>query len=131
MSREVRRWLFPVALVPAVPQVESWAETFVTGLPLSLGACFPVAVALFVYAPLVAALPHDGRRFDEVNWGGLLFASRGVVYDETGEIAKLCGTQSKEWLERMHDTDVPRGNSSFDGGVSELGGRDYFTVFGC
>jgi hypothetical protein len=46
------------------------------------------------YDSQVANLPDNGLRYEEFNWGGMLFASSGVVYDESDEIALPDGRRS-------------------------------------
>jgi hypothetical protein len=65
------------------------------------------------YDAEVSQLPRDGRRYAEFNWGGLTFASRGVVYDETDEVALPYGHQSSDWKKRMRSTDLTCGRWSW------------------
>jgi hypothetical protein len=83
------------------------------------------------YDAEVARLPKDGQRFAEFNWGGMLFASRGVVYDETDEVALPYGHQSAAWKSRMKHTDVTCGGDGPVGNAMPLGGHYYVTAFGC
>ncbi len=51
------------------------------------------------YDRQIAALPADQRPGLAVfDWGGMSFASHGLVYDETDQIALPKGSQSAEWL---------------------------------
>jgi hypothetical protein len=83
------------------------------------------------YDAKVAHLPNNGERFAEFNWGGLAYASRGVVYDETDEIARPQGRQSRRWIGRMKNTDLLCGESEFTAPVEPLGDHYYATSFGC
>lgn len=79
----------------------------------------------------VTHLPKNGARFEEFSWGGLLFVSRGVVYDETDQMGLPAGHQSRAWIARMKDTDLMCGENVFRAPVSSLGGHYYLTGFGC
>lgn len=83
------------------------------------------------YDAQVAQLPNDGERYAEFNWGGMTFASRGVVYDETDEVALPFGRQSTAWKNRMRGTDLTCGGEGPVGTVMPLGGHYYVTAFGC
>jgi hypothetical protein len=83
------------------------------------------------YDGQIAELPKDGKRYAEFNWGGMLFASRGVVYDETDEIALPSGHQSAAWKSRMKETDLTCGGDGPIGPVEPVGDHYYVTTFGC
>ncbi len=83
------------------------------------------------YSQHVESLPHNGRRFAEFNWGGMLFASTGITYDETDEIAFPFGRQSAQWRARMKSTDLTCGGDGPVGMVESMGGHYYLTTFGC
>jgi hypothetical protein len=83
------------------------------------------------YDARVALLYRDGHRFDEFNWGGMLFASKGVVYDESDEVALPYGHQSTDWKKRMKSTDLTCGGDGPVGEVIPLGNHYYIATFGC
>ena len=83
------------------------------------------------YDATVARLPQNGRRFAEFNWGGMLFASTGVVYDETDEVGLPFGQQSAQWKERMRNTDLTCGGEGPIGKVMPMGDHYYVVSFGC
>ncbi len=83
------------------------------------------------YSQYVAGLPKNGKRFAEFNWGGMLFASDGITYDETDEVALPAGQQSADWKRRMKNTDLTCGGDVPIGVVEPMGGHYYFTSFGC
>jgi ABC-type transport system involved in multi-copper enzyme maturation permease subunit len=83
------------------------------------------------YDSQIAELPNDGLRFEEFNWGGMSFASDGVVYDETDEIGRASGHQSAAWVARMRNTDLMCGERTFSSPVRPLGNHYYWTTFGC
>lgn len=83
------------------------------------------------YDAAIATLPKDGHRYDEFNWGGMLFASKGVVYDETDEVGLPFGRQSARWKKRMRPTDLTCGGEGPIGEVMPLGGHYYVVSFGC
>jgi hypothetical protein len=61
----------------------------------------------------------------------MMFASKGVVYDETDEIALPPGHQSAAWKSRMRKTDLTCGGDGPIGRVEPVGGHHYVTSFGC
>ncbi|MGP6157323.1 MAG: hypothetical protein ACLPYS_07420, partial [Vulcanimicrobiaceae bacterium] len=83
------------------------------------------------YDSQVAELPRNGHRFAEFNWGGMSFASDGVVYDETDEVGLPSGRQSAAWFDRMKNTDLTCGENARLGPVHALGGHYYLASFGC
>ena len=59
------------------------------------------------YDRTIAALPADQRpRLAVFDWGGMSFASRGLVYDETDEVALPRGRQSHGWLAKASHTEL-------------------------
>ena len=83
------------------------------------------------YDRTVAALPRDGKRFAEFNFGGMLFASSGVVYDETDQIALPRDRQSPAWLARVSNTDLMCGGTTLVAPVHALWDHYYLAGFGC
>lgn len=112
----------------ALPLAVAWA-TFVAG-PMA-GDVIHFAVMRPYYDREVLRLPKNGARYEEFNWGGMLFASRGVVYDETDQIGLPRGQQSREWIARLKNTDLLCGNIEYLPDVRSLGGHYYLTGFGC
>lgn len=56
------------------------------------------AITRAYYSRQIAILPNSEKpRFAIFNWGGMLWSSRGVVYDESDEIALPIGQQSATW----------------------------------
>jgi hypothetical protein len=63
-----------------------------------LGGALRFSVTRSYYDRQVALLPADDKpRLAVFNWGGMIWASRGVVYDESDEIAMPPGLQSARW----------------------------------
>jgi hypothetical protein len=59
------------------------------------------------YDRTIAALPADQRpRLVVFDWGGMSFASRGLVYDETDQVALPRGRQSHDWLAKASHTEL-------------------------
>jgi hypothetical protein len=83
------------------------------------------------YDAQIRRLRNDGHRFAEFNWGGMLFASRGVTYDETGQLALPPNRQSPAFKARMKNTDLYCGGDAPIGAVRPLGDHYYLTLFGC
>jgi hypothetical protein len=80
------------------------------------------------YDRRIAALPADQRPplfvFD---WGGMSFASRGLVYDESDQIALPRGRQSPDWQAQASHTEL-----SCEGyGVHALWDHYYLADFPC
>lgn len=82
------------------------------------------------YDRQVAALARNGSRFGEFNWGGMLFGSSGVVFDETDEMSLPKARRSAAWQARMKDTDLMCGGTDV-GGISPLWAHYYLAGFGC
>jgi hypothetical protein len=60
-----------------------------------LGGALRFSMTRSYYDRQVALLPTDDNpRLAVFNWGGMIWASRGVVYDESDEIAMPPGQQS-------------------------------------
>lgn len=80
------------------------------------------------YDRSVAALPADQRPHVAVfDWGGMSFASRGVVYDESDEVALPAGRRSAEWLAQASHSEL-----SCEGfGVQPLWDHYYLASFPC
>ena len=63
------------------------------------------------YDHQVALLPIDGKpRLAVFNWGGMIWWSRGVVYDESDEIALPPGHQSAAWKANPNLAELSCGN---------------------
>ena len=80
------------------------------------------------YDRTIAALPADQRlRLVVFDWGGMSFASRGLVYDETDQVALPRGRQSPDWLAKASHTEL-----SCEGyGVQALWDHYYLADFPC
>jgi hypothetical protein len=75
------------------------------------------------YDAQIARLPKNRECYAEFNWGGMLYASRGVVYDQTGEAGLPYGRQSAAWKSRMKNTDLICGGDGPVGEVTPLSGQ--------
>lgn len=59
------------------------------------------------YNGAIAALPTNQRpRVIVFNWGGMVWASRGLVYDETDQVSLPPGHQSAEWLAQTSNSEL-------------------------
>lgn len=59
------------------------------------------------YDRQIAALPTaQGPRLAVFDWGGMVSASFGVVYDEADEVSLPPGRQSADWLTRASQTEL-------------------------
>jgi hypothetical protein len=80
------------------------------------------------YDRQIAALPADQRpRLVVFDWGGMSFASQGLVYDEADQVALPKGNQSADWLAQAARTEL-----SCEGyGVRALWDHYYLADFPC
>jgi hypothetical protein len=78
------------------------------------------------YDRTIAALPAD-QRLVVFDWGGMSFASHGLVYDETNQVSSPKGSQSADWLAQASHTEL-----SCEGyGVRALWDHYYLADFPC
>ncbi len=80
------------------------------------------------YDRTIAALPADRRpRLVVFDWGGMSFASHGLVYDETDQVSLPKGRQSADWLAQASRTEL-----SCEGyGIQALWDHYYLADFPC
>src|ERR1700729_3332459 len=72
-----------------------------------LGGALRFAMTRSNYDHQVALLPADDKpRVAVFDWGGMIWSSRGVVYDESDEIALPLGQQSAAWRDRAGETEL-------------------------
>jgi hypothetical protein len=78
------------------------------------------------YDRTISALPAEQRPrlFD---WGGMSFASHGLIYDETDQVALPRGRQSADWLAQASHTEL----SGEGYGVRALWDHYYLADFPC
>jgi hypothetical protein len=75
----------------------------------------------------ITALPIDRRpRLAVFNWGGMVWASSGVVYDETDQVSLPPGRQSADWLEEASHSELSCGY-----GVQSLWDHYHLASFAC
>jgi hypothetical protein len=80
------------------------------------------------YDKAIAALPPDQRpRVVVFNWGGMVWASSGLVYDETDEVALAPGRQSAAWLAQASHSELGCGGY----GIQSLWDHYYLASFPC
>jgi hypothetical protein len=93
-----------------------------------LGDVLHFVVARPYYEHILARLPPDGRpRLAVFNWGGMIWASHGLVYDESDEVALAPGKQSAHWLADPRLAELGCGNF----GVQPLWSHYYLVSFPC
>lgn len=80
------------------------------------------------YSAAVKAMPSTGQpKLAVFNWGGMLWASTGVVYDESDEVVLPPAQQTPAWQLRAANTDL-----SCDGYITHsLGNHFYLASFRC
>jgi hypothetical protein len=72
-----------------------------------LGGALRFAMTRSNYDHQVALLPADDKpRVAVFDWGGMIWSSRGVMYDESDEIALPLGQQSAAWRDRAGETEL-------------------------
>ena len=75
----------------------------------------------------IAALPADRRpRLAVFDWGGMVWASSGLVYDETDQVSLPRGRQSADWLAEASHSELSCGY-----GVQPLWDHYYLASFAC
>ena len=67
----------------------------------------------------------------EFNWGGMTFASDGVVYDPTDEVALPKKRRSAAWQVRQKNTDLMCGEDDLVYRIYPLWDHYYLAGFGC
>ena len=94
----------------------------------TLGDMVHFVVAKPYYDRKVAALPAaEGPRLAVFNWGGMVWASSGVVYDESDQVARPQERQFADWRERASRTEL-----ACEGyGVRPLWDHYYLVSFPC
>jgi hypothetical protein len=93
-----------------------------------LGGLLRFAVTHSYYEQQVALLPADDKpRVAVFTWGGMLWASKGVVYDESDEVALPPGQQSAEWKANPHIGELRCGNWN----AHRLWSHYYLVAFPC
>jgi hypothetical protein len=122
--REVVSW-FTVPLVIGLGTIE-WQHTMIytsfAGQALSFAANLPL------YLRQIEKLPNDGvPKLEVFNRGGMIWASSGVVYDESDEVRLPPGEQSAEWQERAKQSELGCGNFS----MTPLFRHFYLAGFSC
>jgi hypothetical protein len=79
------------------------------------------------YQARAAALPKTGQpKLAVFNRGGMVWASKGIVYDESDEVTLPPGRQSSAWVERASHTELTCGFW-----VRPLGSHFYLGYFDC
>lgn len=100
-------WL-PVCLIVGVGSLHLDTVrryTNLTGDILHFAAKYPH------YRTVIETLPDDGDpKLFVFNFGGMIWASSGIVYDESGEIEKPVTQQSEAWKRRADRTELGCGN---------------------
>jgi hypothetical protein len=85
------------------------------------------------YVKMVRATPPNGSaRLVTVNLGGMIWASRGFVYDESDEIMREPSAQSAGWKARAQNLELGCGYGAVRiPGPSALTKHWYIASFGC
>ena len=86
-----------------------------------------VAAKPFYDRQIAALSAEQGPRLAVFNWGGMVWASFGVVYDESDQVALPSGRQSADWLERAGRSEL----SCAGYGAQPLWDHYYLASFSC
>jgi hypothetical protein len=92
-----------------------------------VGDVIHFAVAKPSYDRQIAAVPADRRpRLVVFDWGGMVWGSSGLVYDETDQVSLPTGRQSADWLAQASHSELSCG---YD--VQSLWDHYYLASFAC
>jgi len=82
---------------------------------------------------MVRAMPPNGNaRLMTINLGGMIWASRGFVYDESDEIMQEPSAKSAGWKARAQDSELGCGYGAIPiPGPSAFTQHWYIASFGC
>ncbi len=86
-----------------------------------------------VYVKMVSATsPNENARLVTINLGGMAWASRGFVYDESDEIMREPSAQSAGWKARAQDSELGCGYGALPiPGPSAFAQHWYIASFAC
>lgn len=122
-----RRTFTPGALLAAAVVVGLNFFPFVRGCNY-LGSALRFAANRSYYEDQVALLPAgDKPRIAVFNWGGMIWSSRGLVYDESDEVALPPGQQTVSWKSSPHIGELSCGNWD----ARHLWSHYYIVAFPC
>jgi hypothetical protein len=115
--------VLPAAVLAAA--LEPWAFVhFCNGL----GNMLHFEVMRSQYLSQIRAMPDSaGPKLVVFDWGGMSWASNGVVYDESDEVALPLEQQSSGWHMRASRTELGCGGYS----IRPMGGHFYLADFPC
>ena len=127
MRQEWRRCVI-AAILPVVLLVVAFDPVRFVRACNYVGDAIHFIVMKSYYDQTIADLPADYRpRLVVFDWGGMSWASRGLVYDETDQVALPRGHQSADWLAQANRTEL-----SCEGyGVRALWDHYYLADFPC
>lgn len=93
-----------------------------------LGGAIRFAANREYYDQQVSLLPADDKpRIEVFDWGGMIWASSGLVYDESDEIALPSGEQSARWKDKARSSQLSCGNWD----ARHLWSHYYLVAFPC
>lgn len=138
--------LWSIALYIRFARRRSWKQSFVPGVLMEvsilvafnfftlvrgcnyLGGALRFAITRSYYDQQVALLPADDiPRLAVFSWGGMIWSSRGLVYDESDEIAMPPGQQSARWKDKTRGSELSCGNWD----ARSLWAHYYLVAFSC
>jgi len=121
--RAISYALLPAAVLPIVPEPFAFVR-FCNGI----GNIVHFEIMREHYLSVIKSLPDTGQpKLLVINWGGMVWASNGVIYDASDEAALPAGKQSADWIERASRTELSCGGYS----ITPMGGHFYLADFPC
>jgi hypothetical protein len=121
--RAISYALLPAVVLPIVPEPVAFVR-FCNGI----GDTVHFEIMREHYVSVIKSLPDTGQpKLVVFNWGGMVWASYGVIYDESDEAALPAGKQSPDWLTRASRTELACEGYS----VTPMGGHFYLADFPC
>ncbi len=131
VGKQKVRWPFVLAFVSIVPLavlIAAWQPFTFIHLTNRLGDAVHFALMRASYLAKVEALPATGQpHFAVFHRGGMVWASNGVVYDESDEIVLPRGQQSDAAKRRLNRSELGCGEYT----VQRLGAHFYAADFSC
>jgi hypothetical protein len=122
-----RRRALSFAILPAIVLANALAPFVFIRLYNLAGDTIHFEVMREHYQHVVDALPKTGQpKLVVFDWGGMVWASQGIVYDESDEVALPSAKQSPDWRGRASETDLVCGYSA-----TPMGDHFYLADFAC
>jgi len=130
LRRRAWRRTVSAALFPAIVLAANWQSQNFLRFCYTVGDVVSFQFVRSFYLEEVRAKPIvDGQRIATFVWGGSLWSTNGVVYDESDEVASPPGTQSAAWRAQAYHTLLSCGDYGY--WVWPAGGHFYIAYYSC